>query len=121
MARDPERKYSAKYMVEQLKISDKYLRKILTSLSKSGLIISTQGRDGGYAFHKKIQEIFLSDIINATEGMEKYLGCVLGFSDCSDDNPCAFHQKWVKVREGIISSFEETTLADLSLEGNIKF
>ena len=121
MARNPERKYAAKYLIEQLKISDKYLRKILTILSKEGIIISIQGRDGGYAFQKNIQEIFLSDIINATEGMEKYLGCVLGFSECSDENACTFHEKWVVARATIIQNFQETSLADLNLKGNIKF
>ncbi len=121
MARNPERKYTAKYLIEQLKISDKYLRRILTILSREGIIISIQGRDGGYTFQKKIRDIFLSDIINATEGMEKYLGCVLGFSECSDENPCSFHTKWVATRATIIQNFQETTLADLSLKGNIKF
>lgn len=121
MAKEPERKYSAKYMVEKLKISDKYLRRILTTLSKEGIIMSTQGREGGYAFQKRIQEIFLSDIIDATEGMEKYLGCVLGFDECTDENPCAFHKKWIIARAEIVRNFKETSLADLNLKGNIKF
>jgi len=121
MAREPEKKFSAKYMVDKLKISDKYLRRILTSLTKSGIIMSSQGREGGYAFQKKIQDIFLSDIIDVTEGMEKYMGCVLGFSECSDTNPCAFHQEWVQARTTIIHSFKNTSLADLNLKGNIKF
>jgi Rrf2 family protein len=121
MAREPEKKYSAKYMVEKLKISDKYLRRILTTLSKEGIIRSIQGREGGYTFQKKIKEIFLSDIIDATEGMEKYLGCVLGFSECSDINPCTFHTKWVAARAVIIDNFNHTSLADLNLKGNIKF
>jgi len=121
MAREPEKKYAAKLLVEKLKISDKYLRRILTSLTKSGIIISTQGREGGYAFQKKIQDIFLSDIIDVTEGMEKYMGCVLGFSECSDSDPCTFHEEWVKARVTMIQSFNNTSLAGLNLKGNIKF
>ena len=121
MARDPERKYTAKYLVEQLNISDKYLRRILTTLSREGIIMSIQGRDGGYTFQKEIQEIFLSDIINATEGMEKYMGCILGFNECSNENPCCFHTKWVATRATIIHNLQETSLANLSLKGNIKF
>jgi Rrf2 family protein len=121
MAQNPERKYAAKYLVEQLKISDKYLRKILTTLSKRGIIKSTQGREGGYTFQKNIQDIFLSDIIDAVDGMGKYLGCILGLSNCSDANPCALHFKWVAARTKIIHHFQETSLADLNLKGNIKF
>ena len=121
MARNPERKYTAKYLIEQLKISDKYLRRILTILSQGGIIKSIQGREGGYTFQKKIQEIFLSDIINTTEGMEKYLGCILGFSECSDENPCSFHAKWITTRTTLIHNLQETSLADLNLTGNTKF
>jgi Rrf2 family protein len=121
MARDVERKYSAGYLVEQLKISDKYLRRILTILTKAGIIISIRGREGGYAFKKKIQEIFLSDIVDATEGMDKYMACVLGFSECSDANPCVLHSKWVLARTIIINNFLETSLADINVKGNSKF
>jgi len=121
MARDAEKKYAAKYLVEQLKISDKYLRRILTILTKAGIIISIRGREGGYAFQKKLQEIFLSDIIEATEGMDKYLGCILGFSECSDETPCVLHSKWIAARTALINNFLETSLADINLKGNIKF
>jgi Rrf2 family protein len=121
MARDPEKKYAAKYLVEQLHISDKYLRRILTKLSKEGLIISKQGREGGYIFNKKIQEIFLSDIIDASEGIEKYLGCVLGFEKCSDEQPCAFHAKWVSVRQNIVANLNSTSLADINFSENIRY
>ncbi|OYT16696.1 MAG: transcriptional regulator [Bacteroidetes bacterium 4572_77] len=121
MAQNPDKKYAAKYLVKELEISDKYLRRILTKLSKEGLIISVRGRDGGYTFHKKTQEIFLSDIINASEGMERYLGCILGFEECSDHNPCAFHRSWVKVRAEITTHFSTTSLADIKTEKKLKF
>ncbi len=120
MARKPKEKYPAKFLVEQLHISDKYLRRILTNLSKEGIIVSTQGRGGGYTFNKKIQDIFLADIIDASEGMEKYLGCVLGFNECSDEHPCAFHHSWVSVREKISNHLNSTSLADINMGNNIK-
>ena len=71
MAKEPENLYSAKHLIEKLKVSDKYLRKLMTDMSKSGFIKSSQGRDGGYTFAKDIQNIFLYDIIDSVEGMEK--------------------------------------------------
>jgi Rrf2 family protein len=121
MARDADKKYAAKYLVEQLKISDKYLRRILTVLTKAGIIVSIRGREGGYAFQKKIQEIFLSDIVNATGGMDKYQDCVLGFSECSDETPCVLHSQWVVARTIIINNFLKTSLAAINVKGNIKF
>ncbi len=121
MAKNETELVSAKYLIDKLKISDKYLRRIMTKLSKAGLINSTQGRDGGYAFAKKSDEIFISQIINAVEDYEKYMGCILGFSECSDSNPCVMHSTWVKTREKLAITLNETSLYMLKHNTNNKY
>jgi Rrf2 family protein len=105
--------FSAKYLVEQLNIPDKYLRNLLTKLSKAGFIKSIKGREGGYVFAKNADKIFLSDIIDAVEGMEKYEGCVLGFKHCGKNKVCALHEKWAPIREQILNFLHSTSVADL--------
>ena len=121
MAKDSSRLYSAKFLIEKLNISDKYLRRLMTDLCKAGFIKSVQGRDGGYIFCKKTNEIFLADIINRVEGMDKYMGCVMGFNQCSDSNPCVLHSTWVNVRENFSKVFEQKSLADLDYKDIYKF
>jgi len=116
MAQKQEAMYSASHLIEKLQISDKYLRRLMTQLAKAGFIKSIQGRDGGYLFAKDISAITLADIVNAVEGMSKYTGCVLGFSHCSDTNPCVMHSAWVPVREEFAKVFYHTTLAELNFE-----
>lgn len=113
MATDESAMYTAKQMVKQLRISDKYLRRILTRLSKEGLIRSIQGRDGGYLFAKPTHQIFLINIIDAIEESDKYMGCFLGFSECSDKNPCAIHHKWEIARKPIMEMFTTTSLNEI--------
>ncbi len=121
MAKEPARLYTAKSLIETLQISDKYLRQLMTDLTKAGLIYSIQGREGGYSFAKKPSEIFLSDIIDSVEGMKKYTGCILGFDHCSDENPCAMHTMWDKTRYRFIQTFTQKTLDKLDFEGVTKF
>ena len=121
MARSPGERYPAGFLVEKLKISDKYLRRLMTDLSRAGFIRSIQGRDGGYVFSKKISEIHLSEIIDAVDSMEKYMGCVLGFGECSDENPCVMHSAWVPVRQKLVDTFRHKTLSDLDFEKINKF
>ena len=121
MAKDSTRLYSAKYLIESLNISDKYLRRLMTNLSKKGFIQSIQGRDGGYIFAKNPSLITLADIVNAVEGMDKYTGCVLGFNQCSDKNPCLMHKQWIEVREKFVDTFNNKTLADLDFNSIHKF
>ena len=115
MTKDENRLYSAKYLIDELKISDKYLRRLMTDLTKAGFITSIQGRDGGYKFLKSSGEIYLADVINAVEGMDKYTGCALGFCECSDTNPCVMHSTWVPVREEFLKAFTTKTIRDLDI------
>jgi len=119
MASDKEKLFSAKYLIEKLKISDKYLRKILTQLSKAELIKSIQGRDGGYLFNKNLSEIFIIDIIKAIEDTKVLCACVLGFSECSDQSPCALHNKWVKSRQEVQKFFNTTSLTEIQKDNYI--
>ncbi len=121
MARDTEALYTAKYLIVQLNISDKYLRRIMTNLARAGFITSIQGRDGGYRFNKDTGSITLADIIDAAEGMNRYTGCVLGFSKCSDENPCVMHPIWAEIRDQFTLIFRKKTLKDLNFNNIRKF
>ncbi len=121
MAKEPENLYSAKHLIEKLKVSDKYLRRLMTDLSKSGFIKSSQGRDGGYTFAKDIRTIFLYDIIDSVEGMDKLNDCVLGFDECSCTNPCAMHDNWLIIRENLNKIFKETKLSDMDFDKILRY
>ena len=105
--------FSAYHLIKTLKIPDKYLRQLLTSLCKEGFIKSIRGREGGYVFARNANRIYLSDIIDAVEGMDKYRMCLLGFPDCSDDHPCSLHERWAPIREQLLDFLNNTTLAEV--------
>jgi len=105
--------YSAADLIKELKISDKYLKKILTTLSNNDIIMSVQGRYGGFALHKDLEEIHLFDIVKAVDNIEKYFGCVLGFEECSDENPCALHIKWAPFKTELLAFLENTNMSDV--------
>jgi len=113
--------FSAHHLIRTLSIPDKYLRQLLTTLSKAGFIKSIRGREGGYVFARNANRIFLSDIIDAVEGMDKYTGCLLGFPECSDDHPCSLHEKWNPIRESLLTFLNNTTLAEVKNDFIRKF
>lgn len=104
---------SAKFLVKELNIPDKYLRQLMTKLTKSGLIQSTQGREGGYKINKPTDKLFLIEIIEAVDNLNKYLGCVLGFDECSDENPCPLHNKWSVIKKDTLHFLKTTTLKEI--------
>lgn len=59
------------------KLSPTYLSKILTKLTKAGLIESTPGAKGGYRISGGRQEISFFDVIQAIEGESPLFDCTL--------------------------------------------
>lgn len=122
MAINKTKLYRADEIYEHLNIPLRYLRKLLTDLSKSGLMQSIQGNSGGFRLNKDPNEITLLDIVNATESnIEKNL-CFFGFQKCQFSNDkCHMHDNWITIIEGIESLLITTTLADLTDNETQKF
>jgi len=121
MAMDEERLYRANDIYEKLKIPFRYLRKQLTVLTKSGLLISVQGKNGGYRISKKLNEISLYDIVEATGDTHLVDECFFGFENCAFDHKCAMHDKWASVRQSINTVLKNTSLAELKETGPYSF
>jgi len=113
MASDTEKIYSSIYLHDKLKIPKKYLQRLLTDLSKNRLIKSIQGRNGGFVFAKKIEKIFISDIIDAVEGFSKTPSCFFGFEKCALDDLCTMHDVWSASQQELIKVLSTTSLMDL--------
>lgn len=113
MAKHEDKKYSAKKLNEVLKIPWPYLRQLLTSLSKSGFIFSTQGRHGGFQLKKPARQIILAEIIDSVEGLNVFGTCIMGFKDCPFDHTCAMHEVWEGTRKDILKVLNDTTLDQL--------
>ena len=103
--------YSTNFLSEELKIPHKYLSRIMTDLVRSELIESIKGRSGGFRIAKPLDQISLLDIYTAVEGREFLTSCILGFKECSDENPCALHFIWEKSRSQMLKILQDTTLA----------
>ncbi|MCD4711120.1 MAG: Rrf2 family transcriptional regulator [Bacteroidales bacterium] len=117
MADHDGKTYSAKKLNELLEIPRPYLRQLLTNLSKSGFIYSTQGRNGGFRLHKPADQIFLAEIIDSVEGLNVLDTCIMGFKKCPFNHSCAMHEVWEETRDNILMILNDTTLDQLIKPG----
>jgi len=113
MARDHRKQFSTTDLHKELKIPRPYLRRVMTSLSKSGFIRGTRGRSGGFILRRKANRIFIADIIDAVEGLDMLERCIIGFEECPFEGVCAMHDSWQAARAGILKVLKITSLADL--------
>lgn len=113
MSQDQRATHSSTSLHQRLRIPRKYLQRILTGLTKSGLIMSVRGRNGGYVFARSIKRIYLSQIIDAVERFEYSPSCLFGFKACPVDSRCAMHDVWSGSQMALIKMLTRTRLSDL--------
>ncbi len=113
MAKNNTQMNSAKYLHEQLNIPYKYLTRLMTNLVRNGYLKSIKGRNGGFKLNKELNKITLANIIESVEGMDSFNSCILGFHECSSENPCAMHFIWEENKNNLLRTLEKTTLLDL--------
>jgi len=92
---------SIKELTKRLGIPYHFLGKILQNLTRKGLLSSHKGPSGGFALGMPAQDITLFHIVEAVDGTDFTRMCVLGFSECTGENPCAVHEQWSGLRDGV--------------------
>ena len=93
--------------------------RLLQRLVKSGIISSQKGKGGGFFFEPNREPLLLKEVILLVEGNKVFTSCGFGLGQCNDDNPCAIHDQFIKVRASLESVFSENTIQDLALKNQI--
>jgi Rrf2 family iron-sulfur cluster assembly transcriptional regulator len=94
-----------------------YLGKLLSQLARSGLVQSQRGLGGGFRLAKLAGSISLFDVVSSLEDIGRWNNCILGNPVCSDEDPCAVHNKWSPVRDSYLVLLETTRLSDITPAG----
>lgn len=106
---------SLKDIANEIDSPEAFTAKILQQLARNSIIDSVKGQTGGYEIKKeKLSTIKLSHIVLAIDGDSVYTDCALGLKKCSEAQPCPVHHKFKKIREGLKSMLENTSLLELS-------
>jgi Rrf2 family protein len=105
---------SIKEMTKKLDIPYHFLGKIMQGLSRKGLLRSLKGPTGGFTLGMPAKDITLFHIVEAIDGVGFASNCVMGFPECSGKNPCAVHEHWSDLRDGIYKMLVNKQIADVA-------
>jgi Rrf2 family protein len=118
LARLPEDSYAgAGAVAREIGAPQNYLAKLLQNMVREGLVVSQKGLGGGFRLARDPRSISLLDVVEPIEHVSRWSGCILGHAQCLDDQPCALHERWKKVRGAYLQLLRLTTLADLAAKG----
>ncbi|OME94491.1 transcriptional regulator [Paenibacillus amylolyticus] len=74
-ASDSDKPVGVQQLSKWQNVSPTYLSKILTKLTKEGMIHSSSGAHGGYTLQEKWEDLTFLDIIQAIEGTTSLFDC----------------------------------------------
>ncbi len=106
-------KIGAKEIAENLEIPLPFLAKQLQQLSRSRLISSSKGPNGGFYINDVNRQKSLWDVILCIDGEEKFNECFLGKLECNNENPCSIHPMVVAFRENMKKEFRDKNMAEV--------
>ncbi len=106
---------SLKDIVGEIDSPEAFTAKILQQLTRNGILESSMGPTGGFKIEKKrIDEIMLSEIVDAIDGDSIYVNCGLGLKQCNAKKPCPVHDKFSVIREDLRKMLMTTSLFELA-------
>jgi FeS assembly SUF system regulator len=87
--------------------------KLLKALTRSGLVVSTRGAQGGYALARAPENITAAEIIDALEGPVAITQCSAHGGACDIEAYCGVGNAWQRINLSIREALQQVTLADL--------
>lgn len=98
-----------KDIAKDLNISEWFLRRIIASLEKWGILISLKWRNWGIKLAKEKNKISLFDILSAS-GEEMFLTWCTAWKDCPNSNSCNSTKAFNSLQKGFNSLLKLHTI-----------
>ena len=112
---------SAQRLAEFHGISRSYLAKSLQALSRAGIVLTTEGRVGGYVLARPASEVSVLDVVLAVEGDQPAFRCTeirqngpFGTPPSACLTPCGVAQTMADAEAAWRASLAAVTIADLA-------
>jgi len=88
MAKENKKIITVSEMAKKTKIPYPFLRKILQTLHKNGILCSYKGSKGGFSFRANPEDIFILELIRIFQGRLKINKCFLKKKICPEISTC---------------------------------
>jgi Rrf2 family protein len=97
-----------------MQIPERFLPRVMTDLTRAGLVEGRAGRTGGYRLARLPAAITLLDVITAIEPEPDPRSCVLRGGPCGLDGRCAVHDAFTDAREAMLQRLDTVSLDDVT-------
>lgn len=88
--------------------------KLLKTLTRAGLLVSSRGAKGGYRLARAANQITVPEMIEALEGPIALTDCTLHEGACSQEPSCHVRTPWQRINQAVHDALARVRLADLA-------
>ncbi|HEX2951670.1 MAG TPA: Rrf2 family transcriptional regulator [Armatimonadota bacterium] len=110
---DEDARVMASQVASAENIPVNFVRKILESLAKTGLVKSYRGAGGGFTLGRDAAGITLRQIVEAIEGPFAVNECLTP-NGCDRMSVCSVSQIWMEVQHAVEDILDRYSLADIA-------
>ena len=104
-----------KVIAKEQGISEKYLEQIINPLTKSGLVKSFRGAQGGYILTNPPAQTTVGEVLRVLEGSLSPVDCV-DHTCCQHADSCVSLSIWKKMKDALDEVVDNITLEDMAKE-----
>ncbi|MGB6742559.1 MAG: Rrf2 family transcriptional regulator [Terracidiphilus sp.] len=105
---------SAKDVADTYGIPAQLLAKVLQRLTKTGLLRSHAGMNGGYALARDARQISAFEVIHAIDGPFFITSCIKGTKSCELTPSCTIKEPLARVNDTIAGVLKSISIQDLA-------
>ena len=118
LAKRGDQPQTADQIAEATRVPGGYLRKVMQSLVRAGLVRAQRGLHGGFSLSVPPTQLAVLDVINAIDPIERIHACPLGIKS-HGQNLCALHHQIDDAVAHVERAFARTTIADILAEPGV--
>lgn len=108
------RPHSANEVAEHTGLPVATVSKILKLLTRSELVSSHRGAQGGYVLSRPAVDITAAEVIDALEGPVALTACSVEDGNCELEAQCLVGNAWQRINLAIRRALDEISLAELA-------
>ena len=98
----------------EMQIPERFLPRVMTDLTRAGLVEGRAGRTGGYRLSRPATAITLLDVIAAVEPEPDPRSCILRGGPCGLDGRCAVHDAFTDARGAMLERLDTVSLDEVA-------
>ncbi|MGE5221121.1 MAG: RrF2 family transcriptional regulator [Omnitrophica WOR_2 bacterium] len=111
---------SSSQIRDEMSIPHAYLQRIIADLSRTQLLQTYPGPNGGIQLGRPAQKITLKDIYEAIEGPLLISECLQAPGECTLDICCPVRSRWSRMQALFVQEMESVSLVQLAQESLVK-